>query len=178
MAIEELLAQVTGQYVLLLSIFAGIPLLALFLRPIHGPSRGQHSPWKYLYTFFTYASCLPGMFSVVLTAYTFFFLRANLLAVDLLVYFLPIASMIATLLIIRSSVDFRDIPGFDRLSGLMLVIGASFAVAFILDRFRIIALFRGSLLSFVAIAAIAFALFKFGGRMLLKGPRGRDGARE
>ena len=91
-----------------------------------------------------------------------------MLALDLLVYVLPILSMIATLLVVHKAVDFRDIPGFNRLSGLMLMIGASFLIAFILDRFRIIVLFRGSLLSLLAIAGGAFVLLKIGGRMLFR----------
>ena len=168
MAVENLLTYLNGRYLLLFGIFTAIPVLSLCLRFIHGRNRGIHSPWKYLYAFFIYAGCLPGIFSAVLTAYSLLFLRANMLALDLLVYVLPILSMIATLLVVRKAVDFRDIPGFNRLSGLMLMIGASFLIAFILDRFRIIVLFRGSLLSLLAIAGGAFVLLKIGGRMLFR----------
>lgn len=67
------------------------------------------------------AGALPGVpdvFSAVLSVYALFFRNADLLGVIVLVHFLPIASMAATLILTSCAVRSLDeVPGFDRLSG-------------------------------------------------------------
>ena len=45
-----------------------------------------------------------------------------------------------TLLLIRRNVDFDDIPGFGKLSGLMFMIAALLIILWLIDRTRIIAI--------------------------------------
>jgi hypothetical protein len=52
---------------------------------------------------------------------------------------LPIASMVATLGIIRRNAPFDSIPGFGRLSSLMMMIFATFVLMYFLDRLHLIA---------------------------------------
>ena len=51
---------------------------------------------------------------------------------------LPILSMVITLLLIQRNVNFDDVPGFDKLSGLIMVITAALVFMWIIDKTRII----------------------------------------
>ena len=85
------------------------------------------------------------MFAGVLTAYALFFTKENLLDVSIVVYLLPIVSMVVTLVLIRKNVSFEDVPGFERLSGLMVMIACSFAIALVIQKTRIWIVFGGSI---------------------------------
>ena len=163
------LIQWAGQHpVLLLLAFVAPPVLAWLAGRWPGKEQGPRPPWKYLYALLVYLVCVPGMLAGVLTAYTLFFSGENLLDANLLVYFLPIASMIATLVLIRKNVSFDDMPGFDRLSGLMAMVGCSFALALFIQKTRIFLFFGGSIEKLFLLAAGLFALLKWGTYMLFR----------
>lgn len=158
-----------GQHpVLLLLAFVASPVLAWLIGQMHGREQGRLPPWKFFYSFLVYLVCVPGMFACVITAYTLFFSGENLLDANLFVYFLPIASMTATLVLIRKSVSFDDVPGFDRLSGLMVMVGCSFALALAIEKTRIFVFFGGSIEKLFLLAAGVFALLKWGSYMLFR----------
>ena len=161
-----------GQHpVLLLLVFVLPPVLAWLVGQLHGKGQGRLPPWKYIYSVLVYLVCVPGMFAGVITAYTLFFSNENLLDANLLVYFLPIVSMIVTLVLIRKNVSFDDVPGFDRLSGLVVMVGCSFVMALAIQKTRIFLFFGGSIEKLFLLAAGLFALLKWGSYMLF---RGRD----
>jgi len=155
----------------LVSAFVAPPVIVWLAGWLHGKERGKLAPWKYLYSVLVYLVCVPGMFSGVITAYTLFFIRESLLDANLLVYFLPIVSMVATLVLIRKNVSFDEVPGFDRLSGLMVMVGCSFAIALVIQKTRIWVFFGGSIEKLFLLAAGVFVLLKWGTYMLF---RGRD----
>jgi hypothetical protein len=95
--------------------------------------------------------------------------------VNVLVYLLPLVSMVATLVFIRKNVSFDLVPGFDRLSGLMAMIGCSFGIALAIQKTNIWVFFGGSLEKLLLLAAAVFALLKWGTYMLF---RRRDEPRE
>jgi hypothetical protein len=109
-----------------------------------------------------YAVCVPGMFAAVISGYALFFTRENLLDANLLVYFLPIISMVVTLIFIGKNVSFEEVPGFDRLSGLMVMVGCSFAIALAIQKTKIWIFFGGSIEKLFLLAAGVFALLKWG----------------
>ena len=154
---------------ILVAAFVVLPLLGWACGRLHGKDRGGAAPWKYIYSVLVYTACVPGLFAAVLTAYALFFTRENLLDASLLVYFLPIVSMVVTLVGIRKSVSFDEVPGFDRLSGLMVTIGLSFAVALAIDKTRIWLLFGGSIGMLFAVAVGVFAFLKWGVYTLFRG---------
>jgi hypothetical protein len=80
-----------------------------------------------------YAAVIPGVCMAVIVAYLLFFVRGNLLAeLNVVVHLLPLASMGATLWLASRLAPFADIPGFNRLRGLMTLVGLSFvAVLFV-----------------------------------------------
>jgi len=139
------------------------PAISGLLRFMHKPGGGEKSPWKYAYSVMVYWVCVPGLFAAMLTAYLLFFQNANLLKVNVLVFFLPVLSMVGTLLLVKSNVgSFAAVPGFGRLSGLMVMLGVSFAIAFALHRLHFGILFFGDLGSLLIIALAAFGLLKWG----------------
>jgi hypothetical protein len=168
MTIRELTQLAGRQPWVLLAVFAALPLVAWLLGRIHGRENGGTAPWKYFYSVLVYVVCVPGMFAAILTAYALFFTRENLMDVNLLVYVLPLVSMVATLVFIRKNVSFELIPGFDRLSGLMAMIGCSFAIALAILKTNIWIFFGGSLEKLFLLAAAVFALLKWGTYMLFR----------
>jgi hypothetical protein len=153
---------------LLAGLFAALPLLGWLNGVVSGHGRGRHSRWNYVYSGLVYLACIPGVFAAVLTAYSLFFRNENLLDVNLLVYLLPILSMVVTLVLIRRNIEFDAIPGFDRLSGLMTVMACSFGIALAIHKTRIFVGFFGSIEMFFILAGGIFALIKWGGFMLFR----------
>ena len=163
------LIQGAGKHpVLLMTACIAPPVLTWLAGRFHGKDQGKLAPWKYLYAVLVYLVCVPGMFAGVITAYTLFFSGENLLDSNLLVYFLPIASMIATLVLMRKNVAFDDVPGFQRLSGLMVMVGCSFVIALVIQKTRIWIFFGGSIEKLFLLAAGVFALLKWGTYMLFR----------
>ena len=150
--------------------FLFLPLiLAAVSGKFHGKGEGGRSPWKYLYAGLIYWVCFPGIFAAVVTGYTLFFSRESLLDVNLTVYLAPVLSMIGTLVVIGKKVDSDDVPGFDRISGLMTLIGLTFAIVLIIEKTRIWIWFGGSILMLALFAGGIFALLKWGAYMLFRG---------
>ena len=168
MTIRELTEWAGGHPWVLVGIFGTLPVMAWLLRWLHGPGNGASAPWKYVYSLLVYAVCVPGMFSAVLTAYSMFFRNENLLEVNLLVYLLPLVSMTVALVFVHKNVGFEAVPGFDRLSGLMILIACSFGVALAIHKTRIFVGFFGSIDRLFLLAAGIFALLKWSGYMLFR----------
>lgn len=165
---RELIEMADRHPLVLGSAFLLPPVLALVFSRLHSKGNGGTPPWKYFYSVLVYAVCVPGLFSAVLTGYTLFFSRENLLDASLLAYFTPVASMIVTLVFIRKGVSFDDVPGFDRLSGLMVMIGCSFAFALAIDKTRIWIWFGASIERLFLLALGMFALLRWGSYMLFR----------
>ncbi len=168
MTTRELIDLAGKHPVVLAAAFVAPAVAAWLVGRVHERGRGGAAPWKYFYSVLVYLACVPGMFAGVLTAYTLFISRENLLDVNPLVYFLPIVSMIVTLVLIRKSVSFEEVPGFDRLSGLMIMVGCSFAVALAIQKTNIWIFFGGSIDRLFLLAAGVFALLKWGTYMLFR----------
>ena len=116
--------------------FASLPiiaLLALFL----GKGKGNKSPWRELYSILVYTACLPGIFAVTLNVYLFLFERQSVFDADIFTQILPIISMVVTLWLIRRNTCFEDIPGFNRLGGLVSLLTVLFILMWILEKTHI-----------------------------------------
>jgi hypothetical protein len=130
------------------------------MRVLHGNDGGHLTPWKFIYSAIIYCSAIPGIFMLFFTGYLVIIQHANMLNLNVLVYVLPILSMAMTLYIIRKSVSFAEIPGFNRIAGLFGIIVSVFFIIFILDRFRIFVVFYGSIWVFCLIWIAIFVLIK------------------
>ncbi len=86
-----------------------------------------------------YAVMIPGIFALFFNIYLFLFEKHSILNFDIFVQILPIVSMIITLLVIRRYVSFDKIPGFDKISGLIMVISSIIILLWFANKFRIVA---------------------------------------
>ncbi|MBI5218806.1 MAG: hypothetical protein HY958_07745 [Bacteroidia bacterium] len=150
-------------------IFAcSVPVLALILNWLSGKEKEKPAPWKYLYSILIYLVTVPGILQAIITGYLLFILKESLMKLDLIIYILPIISMIVTLVIIARSASLKSIPGFDRLSGLMTMIGISIILALIISKTNIWLFFGGSMFLFFILIAILFLILKIGSKKLFK----------
>lgn len=145
----------------LLFFFVGIPFAAL-LAGFIGRGEGHLSPWKYFYGLLVYLVCIPGVFAVALSVYFFLFERRSILDTNVLMQILPFVSMVLTIAIIRGNVSLDQVPGFDRLSGLVMMILSVFALMFVVDRTRII-VFSYMPIQYLALIVVGMLiLFRYG----------------
>jgi hypothetical protein len=168
MTVRELMALADQHPLVLTAVFASPPVAAFVAGLFHGKDNGGHSPWKYLYAVLVYLACVPGLFAAVATGYALFFGKENLLDAGIVGFFVPVVSMVATLILIRKNVPFDQVPGFDRLSGLMVMIGACFVIALAVDKTRIWLFFGGSIEKIFLLALAIFALLKWGAYMVFR----------
>ncbi len=164
MTVQELFSFVGQNPYYILYYFIALPIIAGIVGLL-GDDKCDRSPWKELYMIIIYAVMLPGMFALFFNLYLFLFDRRSILNFDIFLQILPIISMIITLLVIRRFVSFDAIPGFGKISGLIMVISAIILILYFVDRFRIIAItympFQYLILIVVALLlAINFGLKK------------------
>jgi hypothetical protein len=135
---------------------------AAFIATMFFEDTANRSPGKYLFSALIYLTCIPGVLAVVLTGYALLMQRTNILDVNILVYFLPIISMALTIAVINRVTKMRDVPGFRRLSGFMLMIGVSFVLVFMLQRMFFGVVFFGTLQSLLLLFVVIFVILKIG----------------
>jgi hypothetical protein len=157
----------------LCAVLLAVPMIAAVVGLMHQPGAGGRAPWSWTYALLVYAACVPGVGAAVVTGYTLFFTHENLLDKDVLVYFLPIVSMVATLVLVRRAVPFDEVPGFDRLSGLMVAIAVTFGLVLALRRTFIGIVFVGSLARLAVFGAALIALLQWGLRAAFRRPSDR-----
>jgi len=133
MTVQDLIHWFGNHPKLVLAYFIFLGIISLLGLLFVKPERFK-SPITYIYTTLVYAVTIPGLLSLVLLLYSFFFLKTNMLQLDLMTYFLPLVSMIVILVIINKTIPMKSIPGFDKLSGLFILIMITFIVTYILQR--------------------------------------------
>lgn len=115
-------------------------LVTAILAGIMGKGEGHLSPWKYLYSMIVYMVCVPGIFATALAVYLFLFEQGgSIYNINLLTQVLPIAAMLVTLNVIRRNVEFGYIPGFGRLTDLIMTIFTVFLLMYFLNRLHLVA---------------------------------------
>lgn len=168
MTIQELAAFASESPALVGGVLAAPPLLAL-LAALPGRDPMGESPRRYLFSLLIYLVCIPGILAVVTTGYIVFFQNMNLLELDLLFYFGPIATMVATLALIKRTTELDRVPGFGRIGGMMVMMTAAFAAAFILQRTHIWVVFGGGLGSLLILGLGLYLLITVGWRRMMGG---------
>ena len=170
MTLQEIFNGIGTNPTPVLAFFIGLPILALIILWISS-DKPYEAPQKYGFTGVVYAVCIPGILSFVLILYALFIEGQSLLNVNALVYYLPIVSMFATLLILRQKLDLTRIPGFDKVSGLLMILMVTFITILILQKTRIWVMFHGSVWFLVGLFAILFILFKVGWERMFAGKK-------
>lgn len=165
MTLQQLFDSIGENPTFIIIYFFSLPILSYVMTWITDKD-AYKSPWKFIYSGLIYLACVPGIFATLLIAYNMFFMGKNLLEVNLLVYFLPIISMIATLLILSRKLHLSLIPGFDKISGLVFMITAASITIFILDKMRILVFFYGSIWYLIGLFVILLIIFRVGFKRL------------
>jgi len=119
-----------------------------------------------------HVTVLPGVCMSLTVAYLLFFTRDNLLAnYDAVLFFGPIACMGLTLLAAWKVMPFDEIPGFDRLSGLMLISAVSFGLTYFVYRMAFRIWFFSSFETLVGLFLASFVLLKLGTSKMFGEPK-------
>lgn len=162
MTISELIGLIERINFFFLLLLCMIPPVTVFIvSRLQDRAKVWQAPWKkYVYSFFVYAVAIPGIMSVVLTAYAVFFLNRNLLDLNIFIYFMPIFVMIVTLIMIGKVESWKHLPGVDRIQGLIVFLLVSFLITLAIQRTRIFIFFGGSFISLIIIAVICFVILK------------------
>ena len=150
--------------------FCGAVLvITAVLHFVVGKQDAQHKPWNVIYSLLVYAVSIPGIFAICLSVYQFLFERKSILDMNLVIQVLPVLLMVVCLYLIKLSVNLRLLPGFGKLSSLLLTIALVFMFMFVIDRTRLII----GIFSYMPIYQVVllftglFLLFRFGLRRLL-----------
>lgn len=167
MTLQEFFGYLSANPFVVLALFVGIPLTAL-LANVMGRGEGHLPPWNYFYAVLIYAVCIPGIFAVALAIYMFLFERGgSIFNVNLLTQVLPILSMFLTLAIVRRNAPFEHIPGFGKLSSLMVMISAVFVLMYFLDRLHLVAWVNVPVYYLLLIVVGLLLAFRFGLKKLV-----------
>ncbi len=166
MTLGEFFDWLSAHPAMVIGYFVALPLIA-FIACVVGKEEFHLSPWKYVHSTLIYLSALPGIFAITLNIYFFFFDRQKVLDINLFTQVLPIISMVATLFIISKNVKLDTIPGFTKLSSLLLVMMVLISILWILDKTRIWAVTFVPFYYIIIFLVIAVLLIHFGLRNLV-----------
>lgn len=167
MTLGDFIQAASEQPTYIIFFFVMIPLTALLTGWL-AKGEGEDSPWKYLYSAFLYLACVPGIFAISLGAYLFLFERRSIFDMSMIVEILPVISMLATILIVRKNVNVNRIPGFDKLSGLVMMISAALCIMWFVDRTRIYMISFLPIQTVVLIFAGLLIMIRLGWSRLIK----------
>mgnify|MGYP003636276172 FL=1 len=131
-------------------------------------NKNNISKVKYLMSLLIYAVCVPGILALFLSLYTILFLRTSMLDVSIISYFLPIITMVMVLIILNRKIKISKLPGFTRLSSLIIMISISFIILFILQRSYFGVLILGSFTHLLLVFIIIMVIVKFAWTKFLK----------
>lgn len=170
MTLEEFFQVISENPAFILFFFVALPLTA-FLASVFGKGEGHLTPWKQLYCFLAFAAAIPGIFAVMLNVYLFLFEKQPIMQTDIYTQILPILIMVITFWLINRNVPFELIPGFDKLTGLIMLVVAVLSLMWFLDRLRIIA-FTYMPFHYVLIFLVAaFIGIRFGAKKMFTGKK-------
>ncbi len=168
MTLGEFFDLLSANPAILCFLFVATPLTA-FLAGIFSKGEGHLSPWRELYSFLVYMACLPGIFAITLNIYMFFFDRQPILQTNVYTQIIPIISMILTLWIINKSVSFKDIPGFEKLGGLVMILTALIIIMWLLEKMHIFAITFIPFHYFILLLIGILIAVRFGWKRMFKG---------
>lgn len=134
-----------GQFIEHMGNNAFYPLFYFFILPVAAllanfmaKGEGHLSPWCIFYSVLIYLSVIPGIFSILLNLYHMFFEKRSIYDMNMMVDVLPVISMVLTLFLIKKNVDFKEIPGFGKLTGFVGSIAGLMLVFFVLEKMHLI----------------------------------------
>ncbi|MFA6012398.1 MAG: hypothetical protein WC799_20580 [Desulfobacteraceae bacterium] len=160
MTVQNFLLALEQYYGISLFYFAILPVLSFITGLFYKPGF-RISSLDYLYSILVYLSGIPGILSAVLTFYSMFIVRKNMLEVNIILYFIPILSMGLVFYLISRKADFNRLPGFGRLSGFMILTGIVCVALLFLYRLSFFIGFFGSIESLLVAGVLLFFVFRY-----------------
>ncbi|MEM9548954.1 MAG: hypothetical protein AAGA77_23410 [Bacteroidota bacterium] len=170
MTLGEFLKALSDNPSVLCFLYVAVPLTAL-LASIFGKNEGIRSPWKELYTVLVYVTAIPGIFAITLNVYLFLFERQPILETNIFTQILPILSMALTLWLVRRNISFDDIPGFDKLGGLLLILAAVIIFMWIMEKTHIFAITIIPFSYFILLFIALLVLIRVGWKKMVSKPK-------
>ena len=167
MTLGDFFVKVGENPAIILFYFIAIPAIA-FLLYMWSKDEGDKSPWAYVYSALVYLVCIPGIFAITLSAYLFLFERKSIFDTDMYLQILPLISMAVTLWLIKLNVPFKSIPGFGRLSSLMLVITVVMSLLWILEKTHIFAITFVPFIYVIILMLVIFGAIIIGSKRVFK----------
>ena len=165
MTLHELIELEANNQWLFVGILGAFPVLTLILGLMAG-KKAATSPFKYLFSGLVYLCSIPGMLAMAACLHLFFIDDGDFMKVNLVVYFLPIVSMVVTLTLMNRFVPLSKVPGFGRISGFLMVAGIVGLVLFFLQRTFIGVIFFGSIWTLLGLFGVLVVIFTVGSQML------------
>lgn len=166
MTIKDLLNILTNNQFIILGYFILLLVSTIILAAT--VNKANFSYLKYAASILVYGVCIPGIFSTLVTFYMFFILRADIMQLNIIVYLLPIVFMVLILVIMNKRIGMKSIPGFGKLSALMLLIGLSFLLVFVIQRTYFGVVFMGGFVQLLIAFAVLFFVLKYAWSKLVK----------
>lgn len=166
MTIQELIDWFSTNPYLVLGYFAAMLLLTLIAVSV--VSQNNFKQVRYFMSMLIYGVTVPGILAIFLTLYALLFLGNSLLNVSIVIYFVPILTMVLTLVILNKKVAMKDIPGFGKLSALIIMIGIAFIIIFVLQKSYFGVFFNGGFTQLMLVFAILLVVLRFSWARLTK----------
>lgn len=159
MTLQDLLAGIDRHPLPTLAYFLSLPLLAWLAGRFHARGTVHASPLRHAYSALLFLACIPGILAAVALADTL--AHGRLMQAGVLSELLPIAAMLATIGVVRHQADPRHIPGFQRITGFMLLLVFTALGVFLLMKTRIWLFFGGGIGTLLIAVAVLFFLLKW-----------------
>lgn len=137
MTLGEAFEYVSANPDYILFYFAIVPFAALLAGWME-KEEGHLPPWNYLYSSLIFMVAIPAILAIGFGIYKWLFERQSIMNANLLLQVLPVASMLLTFFIAKRNVDIKSLPGFNRLSGLVMMIAATMSIMWFIDRVHIV----------------------------------------
>jgi hypothetical protein len=147
--------------------FSVLPLIAWLTGLLFWFS-GSEGWIRLLYAALVYLACVPGVMSLAFSIYLFAFERSSVMDADLLLQVMPVLSMFVTLFVIRRRISFDAIPGFERISGLIISISAVLILMFLMDRLRLFVWVNLSVSNFLILFVLLILGVRWGMKRLFR----------
>lgn len=168
MTLQSLFISLNEYALAILLYFIAIPILSWLVAVWHKKSYSNNRTINKLLSGLIFSVSIPGLLSLALISYSIVFTRQNLLEVNLLIYFLPLISMITSLIIVSRYTHLSNLPGIERLWALIILMLIIFVIILVLFKLRIIIGFFGSLTSLAIIAIVFYFIFNWAKKKLFR----------
>lgn len=137
MTLQDFFDVLSANPAMVLFYLVALPVTA-FVVCVLSKGEGHLEPWKYIHSALIYLACIPGIFAITLNVYLFVFERKSVMDTNIYTQILPVVTMFFTLLFISKNVPLKSIPGFEKISGLMIILISMFFLMWGLEKTRII----------------------------------------